>query len=564
DDEALHEPDAVFAEIVHLPQGRFGNFIARPRFRTYEIAFLGAGAASAEETLGLDDLFLVVRNGRLQLRSQRLAREVKPRLSNAHHPGAGSYDLAIYRFLYELQFQDVNVMSLAVRELDLLPYSPRIMYRHLVLALARWNIEASEMHAVPQKNGQCSLESFRDWQARRGLPRYVVLEKGDNRLLLDLDNPICADILVDTIRKQPTGTVLVEQFPPPNAAPVHGPDGAHSGEFVVAMNRAHRTPQRSVEVVSSKPSALGERSTLRPVPVRVGFAPGSEWVYAKLYTGHATADRLLRGSISTIVHELQALEPDVRWFYIRYADPDFHLRFRVHSVREEVHARLRSLLADLYTRHRGTGELHRLVLEAYEPEIDRYGGDKAIGLAEQLFAADSNATLGALESDVLGDANMRWQFACAGVHRLLEDFGYPLEDRARLLGGLTDSYRHAFGRHVDIQRTLRTRIAQKYRVLRPSLSLLLGADVSSVHVDAERLLHARSLVVRRVATEYQQLERANELSRPLTVIVQSFVHMHVNRVLRSDHQRNERVLYDLLAQHYRGSLARGRAADQSR
>jgi hypothetical protein len=42
-EEALR-PDAVFAEIVHLPEGRMGNILARPVLRDFEIPYLGGAA----------------------------------------------------------------------------------------------------------------------------------------------------------------------------------------------------------------------------------------------------------------------------------------------------------------------------------------------------------------------------------------------------------------------------------------------------------------------------------------------------------------------------------------
>ena len=37
--------------------------------------------------------------------------------------------------------------------------------------------------------------------------------------------------------------------------------------------------------------------------MRRTFAPGSEWLYAKLYTGTATADRVLRDVLAPLVRE---------------------------------------------------------------------------------------------------------------------------------------------------------------------------------------------------------------------------------------------------------------------
>jgi hypothetical protein len=46
-EEAL-QPDAIFAEIVHQPEGRVGNIAARPVLREYEIPYLGESGVPAE------------------------------------------------------------------------------------------------------------------------------------------------------------------------------------------------------------------------------------------------------------------------------------------------------------------------------------------------------------------------------------------------------------------------------------------------------------------------------------------------------------------------------------
>src|SRR5262249_56388228 len=83
-EEAL-QPEAVFAEIVHLPEGRIGNVLCRPVLRGHEIAFLGRSGAPAEAQIPLDDLMIAVVGERVVLRSRRLGREVVPRLSTAHN-----------------------------------------------------------------------------------------------------------------------------------------------------------------------------------------------------------------------------------------------------------------------------------------------------------------------------------------------------------------------------------------------------------------------------------------------------------------------------------------------
>src|SRR5207302_1688840 len=56
--------------------------------------------------------------------------------------------------------------------------------------------------------------------------------------------------------------------------------------------------------------------------------PGSDWLYVKLYTGTATADQLLRDVVAPVVEQALATGAAERWFFIRYGDPDWHLRVR--------------------------------------------------------------------------------------------------------------------------------------------------------------------------------------------------------------------------------------------
>ena len=60
------------------------------------------------------------------------------------------------------------------------------------------------------------------------------------------------------------------------------------------------------------------------------FIPGSQWLYFKIYTGVKTADEVLAHTIRPFLRELYA----ERWidgsFFIRYNDPDFHIRLRLH------------------------------------------------------------------------------------------------------------------------------------------------------------------------------------------------------------------------------------------
>ena len=98
-EEAAH-PDAVFAEIVHVPEHeRLGNILARPVLRAFEIAFHGRSGAARDRQIPLADLRVSVDRGEVRLWSARLGKRVLPRLTSAHNYAMQGHD--VYRFLCE-------------------------------------------------------------------------------------------------------------------------------------------------------------------------------------------------------------------------------------------------------------------------------------------------------------------------------------------------------------------------------------------------------------------------------------------------------------------------------
>jgi len=100
EEEAL-DPDAVFAEVVHLPEGRLGNVLLRPVLRRAEISYLGRSGATEDQQIPVTDLTLGLSDDRFVLRSRRLGRRIVPRLTSAHN--FMTSPLSIYRLLGLLQ-----------------------------------------------------------------------------------------------------------------------------------------------------------------------------------------------------------------------------------------------------------------------------------------------------------------------------------------------------------------------------------------------------------------------------------------------------------------------------
>ncbi len=546
-EEALR-PGAIFAEIVHLAEGRNGNILCRPVLRAHELVYLGLGGAEPARQLTLDDLRVSVRGDRIVLRSARLDREIVPRLASAHNVRV--FGLGVYRFLHALQGQDGHGVGWSWGTLADAPRLPRVRHGRLVLARAQWTLAKAELTALTaaSKGGDAAARArgFAAMQALRGrlgLPRHVVLRDGDNELFVDLDHALLVDALLDELSGR-SSAQLAEVFPAHDAAVVTGPGGRHASELVVTFVRE---PDRggAAEAAVPAPAPPPRADTPRR------FAPGSRWLYAKLYGGVSAADRVLREAIAPTVRAALADGAARRWFFIRYADPAPHLRVRLDGdparllaeVIPALHAATAPLLAD--------GTLWRIQLDSYEPELARYGGPAAIELIEDVFWHDAEAALTIVEHlDGDAGADARWQLALRGADDLLAVLG--LDPDAR--GALFARAKASMDAEHQASTALHQAIGARYRARQAELDALLDPDAvaDGDHPLAPGLaaLAARDAALAPVAAALRALDGDGALQPRLPDFAWSLVHMTCNRLLHASARAQELVIYDLLKRHH--------------
>lgn len=527
-------PEALFAEVVHLPQDRMGNVICRPTLRRHELVFLGQSGAPLEARIDVEDLWLSLEAGRLVLRSRRLGREVIPRMSNAH--SYGLYGVGVYRFLGLLQNQDTRALKFQWGPLGAATFLPRVSYGRTVLSLARWSFDRARVREWHSPRQAERFAAFQRTRERARLPRWVCLKDGDNVLPLDLDNPLCLETFLHTVKDR-SRVLLEELYPGPDELCVESGEGQYVHELVVPFVREE--PVRS-EVERAPPVEP-------PAPRPRRFPPGSEWLYLKLYTGTATADRLLRTTLCEVVQRLRASGAGESWFFLRYGDPEHHLRLRFHGVparlESEVWPALRTALASRVEQ----GEVWRLQLDTYEREVERYGGPEGIELAEAVFAADSDAVLGLLGTcaeDAGGPP--RWQLALQGMDVLLEDLGLEVEARLRVVRRMREDFAQEFSRETRFEE----RLGLRFRSERKTLEALLAAPRRTV-------FQRRSERVGPVGERLWHAWREGRLTVSPEHLARSLLHMHANRMFAEEQRAQEFILYEFLERLYRSRLARG-------
>jgi len=294
-------------------------------------------------------------------------------------------------------------------------------------------------------------------------------------------------------------------------------------------------------------------ANIRPAPA--AFAPGSEWLYVKLYCGPAGADRLLCRIIRPLAREFALAGGIQAWFFIRYADPQSHLRVRFRGepalLLGQVVPALRTAVQPLLDE----GLLWRLQVDTYEREMNRYGGDAGIELCEEIFGHDSDAVVEILEM-LFGDegAEERWRLAVKGIDMLLDDLGFDLERKSALLATLSESC----SREFSVEGAFKKRILGRYRAEREALEKLLDPACGADHPlwPGIEVFQRRSARCRPAIEELTRRAKDGALTVSLAGLAGSLLHMHANRMFRAASRAQETVVYRFLEQHYGSLLAR--------
>lgn len=534
-------PDVVFPEVVHLPQGRIGNVTMRPVLREYELPYLGRSGAPIDRQLNLDDLWLSVDRGRLRLRSLRLDREVRPRLTSAHSY-ANQQHLPVYRFLCSLQdhqchgslFWNWGAQSNA-------PFLPRITRGRVVLTPARWSVSEEEIISLSAAAKRHDLQSVRAWQQERSIPRLAVLADGDNRLPVDFESSVSTLVFLHAIRGRKTASIA-ESLSGIGRSPIEGVEGEYANEIVVPLVR--RIAFERAEPRYSRAAAAATVQNSRRV-----FAFGSTWVYAKLYCGSGRIDGVLRDLIAPLIREIKRLMPSTLWFFVRYADPEPHIRLRFQVANVKELSRLTEILTPSLAAAVESGVLSRLIFDTYAREVERYGGPDAITIAESIFEVDSNTALSLLtesEEFPLLHEVPRELALLAVIDRSFSDANVDHERRILLL-------ERALG---SVSSSLRKERGLAFRRRRVDLEMALSGNPTDVGMGSlHKLLDQRTAVMGPLLEQYRKLDSDGRLHVPFVDILFSLLHMCINRAIAGG-TKHEPVLYDYLQRIYRSYVGR--------
>lgn len=281
------------------------------------------------------------------------------------------------------------------------------------------------------------------------------------------------------------------------------------------------------------------------------FIPGSEWLFFKIYTGHKSADEILVSSLGPAAERLEAEGAIDGYFFIRYTDPKFHIRFRFHVPDVSDYGKVFGAVCDSLSPCMENSMIWNVQCDTYQREIERYGAS-SMELSERLFCTDSRhilTLLGSLSDSQTAEQD-RWQLSLRLIDDTLSAFGYTAEGKKELLEKMSTGFKTEFG---FTSSTFNKQLNDKFRMQRENIGNVFAPQADPLGAYAatlgKRRRETEELAVRVLPlVEREPVEKEG--------YVRSLCHMTMNRLFRSKNRLYEMVIYDFLFRYYQSSLAR--------
>jgi lantibiotic biosynthesis protein len=354
-----------------------------------------------DESIPIDELAVGVNSGRFYLRWTRTDEIVRIQQS----------DMISFASLPELVRTLIGISSHGVsrlHRLDIdwarhLPFLPRIATGRVVLQPARWILRNELSRSDSAIDESLHDESLIDWRKTYSVPRWVWLGDGDDRLLLDLETSVHMRELTRQRRKLSSSghLVLEEAIENPSERWCVGEAGRYMSEIVLPLRIKKSQVGRVQHEYSDISDAVGRRRVRGSLVDELGVErvpPGGEWIYVKLYMSQSIQDYFLKSCVHSFLFDEKRSSKHGLWFYVRYADPDPHVRLRFrfgsHEDSEPFSRALFEWMEGLII----GGVCRSYCIDTYFPEVERYGGTELLPICEDWFARDSELSLRALQS----------------------------------------------------------------------------------------------------------------------------------------------------------------------
>lgn len=278
--------------------------------------------------------------------------------------------------------------------------------------------------------------------------------------------------------------------------------------------------------------------------VKRTYVPSDEWIFFKIYTGVRIADFILVKDLYPIIDEFVIEGKVEKIYFIRYRDPDFHLRLRLLVSNKDFFGLVFNTISKILKTLLEKELIWKFQLDTYEREIERYN-PLLIDDVESVFFVDSVCVIKIIDQLLrFGDNNDRWLISVKLIDDMLDSFNFTLFQKKELLSVISNEFRFEFG----FDKFNSKQLNDKYRENRMCLESVLDNDKYFENTMLYEAILDRSVKIKDIVTRMNPILYSNNLNVENYIGV--YIHMTMNRLFRTENRLYELIIYDFMRRYY--------------
>lgn len=460
------------------------------------------GLVCADNSIPLNDLYIGYdrRYDRLYIRSKSLGTIIKVSIDGVLNAASSNH---LIRLLREISYgYEIDPLSgIALFRESQYDYIPDIWYENILIQSAVWRVHTKD---YSKKDFKKFVELFNSEKTLLGFTRYIYISDYDRKILIDTQNSGYMQLLYRHFKKNEKVAIQkCSQFEEKWCCNEIG-QSMHA-EFIIPLVQKS---DKGCQFLTPLPRCMRENSIKYNVPF------GEEnYVYLKLYLDMEYADKFILNMISPFINRLDEDGILDKYFYIRYADPNFHIRLRLCAKNKALYNKLLLTVQEWVNRLYTEREIEKYEFAIYERETERYGGEECMPEIERLFFADSDLAIQVIsQKSNLNESEMHTLCAWILAQTVL-DLVSKDEIKNAIVSPRIDK---------DARRS--------YRMIRDDILSLIntqGAKYNNSNFEALfKSISERHRICLDLRAKFKQISMSNDLSDT----VRSIIHMTSNRI----------------------------------
>ncbi|ANI90123.1 hypothetical protein A9P82_13015 [Arachidicoccus ginsenosidimutans] len=515
-------PHVIFTEINSISDYKTANIERRISVRDYEIPILVSSTKEQSKQIRLSDIWIEIKEGSILLWSKSLGKRIIPRLDSAYNYSRA--DLAIFRFLCDVQYQDIHpILPFSLSQFfPGFQYYPRVAYKSTILCLAEWHISRETWEYCLKNNSNDSIQLIREMLIKLGISTHFAYTQFDQQLVFNLHIDSDMLLLSDILQKEKY--LIIKEFPFVSNQQFAVKDEnklPYISQFITHLYRCDEVYKETNCPVFSD-HTITQRE----------FIPCEDWIYYKIYCHSSHSNEIIAEIIYNIVNELYAENLIKKWHYVRYLDPDNHLRLRFNFNGENLQKILK-IVNKYLSILKEKRIAQNVIIAEYKRELERYGSEN-IEDVENVFCTCSNLIMNFLHYNKPSPTEQKYfSLSFYIIDTITTTMGLTIEEKCSFHQEMFE----AFQKELNIEDKIYIQLQKKYREFRPTI-LDADKDVKFFRIEREAIL---------LVTEIKKLSK--KIQQKSSVFI-DIIHMHLNRLFSHDFRKQEMIMHYLLWRHY--------------